>query len=161
MSMDILTEKGKVSVNDEMMAKTIFEGNYPGYQYIDTPKEKPAAFDAVIVKDNTIVGIVETKCRRDMDYEKFKDSYKSQWLVTYKKIRDCCDAADLLSVPFVGFLYIQPSNVLLMKSIYENGKFKQSFSVDQTRTQATTNGGSIVRDNAYIDMTNAKALYLS
>lgn len=157
--MDILTEKGKVSVNDEMLAKAIFEGNYPGYRYIDTPKNRPSAFDAVLVKDNKIVAIVETKCRRDMTLDKFVTSYKSQWLVTYKKIKDCCDASDLLSVPFVGFLYIQPTNVLLTKTIYKDGQFRQTLTVNQTRTQATTNGGSIVRDNAYIDMTEAKALY--
>ena len=154
--MDILTEKGMVSVRDELMAKSIWESNFQEYRYIDTPKGKPAAFDAVLVKGNTVFAVVETKCRRDMTLEKFRDQYKSQWLVTYKKIKDCCIAADLMSVPFVGFLYIQPSNILLTKEIYSNGQFKQKMTIQQTRTQATTNGGQIVRDNAYIDMSDAK-----
>jgi hypothetical protein len=156
--MDILTAKGRVSVEDEQATRRLWESYHPDYRYIETPKDKPAAFDAVLVKGKTIYAVVETKCRRDMTLESFNTSYKAQWLVTYKKIRDCCIAADLLAVPFVGFLYIQPSNVLLTKEIYRDGQFQQHITIAQTRTQATTNGGSVLRDNAYINMAQAKVL---
>lgn len=156
--MDILTSKGRISVEDEQATRRLWESYYPNFRYIETPKDQPAAFDAVLVNGKTIYAIVETKCRRDMTLDKFNTEYKAQWLVTYKKIRDCCIAADLLAVPFVGFLYIQPSNVLLTKEIYRQGQFRQNVTIQQTRTQATTNGGSVIRDNAYIDMSAAKVL---
>lgn len=156
--MDILTPKGQISVDDEQATRRLWESYYPDYRYIETPKNKPAAFDALLVKGKNIYAVVETKCRRDMTLEKFSAEYNMQWLVTYKKIRDCCIAADLLAVPFVGFLYIQPSNVLLTKEIYRDGMFQQHITIEQTRTQATTNGGYVLRDNAYINMSQAKIL---
>lgn len=156
--MDILTPKGKVSVDDEQEARRIWESNFHDYLYIETPKNKPAAFDAVLVKDGTICAIVETKCRRDMDIDKFKTDYRSKWLISYHKVRDCCVASDLIGVPFVGFLYIQPSNVLLVQEIYKEKQFKRQITIEKTKTQATTNGGTAYRDNAFIDMANAKIL---
>ena len=156
--MDILTPKGQISVEDEQTTRRLWESYFPEYRYIETPKNQTAAFDAVLVKGKEIYAVVETKCRRDMTLEKFNSDYKAHWLVTYNKIRDCCVAADLMGVPFVGFLYIQPSNVLLTKEIYRHGQFNQKIIVNQTQTQATTNGGIITRDNAYIDMSQAKVL---
>jgi len=156
--MDILTPKGQISADDEQAARRIWESYYPDYRYIETPKNKPAAFDAVLVKGRTISAIVETKCRRDMDLAKFKTDYKAKWLISYHKIRDCCVAADLLGVPFVGFLYIQPSNVLLTQTIYSDKQFHPTITIEQTRTQATTNGGIAYRDNAFISMNGAKVL---
>jgi hypothetical protein len=156
--MDILTAKGKISVEDEQATRRLWESYYPDYRYIETPKEKPAAFDAVLVKGKNIYAVVETKCRRDMTLEKFNTEYKAQWLVTYNKIRDCCTASDLMGVPFIGFLYVQPSNTLLVKEIYRDGQFQQHITIQQTRTQATTNGGNVLRDNAYINMAQAKVL---
>ena len=157
--MDILTAKGQISVQDEQQAKMIFEQNFPAYQYIETPKNKPAAFDAVLVKDKTIRAIVETKCRRDMDVQKFRTAYNSEWLVTYAKLKDCAQVSDMIGVPLIGFLYIQPSNALLVHEIYSNGQFLPRISIERTETQATTNGGKIVRSNAYIDMKDAKTFY--
>ena len=156
--MDVLTPKGQISLEDEQVTRRLWESYYPEYRYIETPKNKPAAFDAVLIKGKQIYAVVETKCRRDMTLEKFSTDYKAHWLVTYKKIRDCCIASDLMGVPFVGFLYIQPSNVLLTQEIYRDGQFNQRIVIDQTHTQATTNGGIALRDNAYIDMSAAKIL---
>lgn len=156
--MDILTAKGQISADDEQFTRRIWESYFPDYRYIETPKDKPAAFDAVLAKGKTIYAVVETKCRRDMDLEKFNTQYKAKWLVTFKKLRDCAAASDLMGVPFVGFLYIQPDNVLLTQEIYRDGQFQPRIIIDRTQTQATTNGGIVIRDNAYIDMSGAKKL---
>ena len=156
--MDILSEKGQQSVLDEELAALIWESVYPRSRYIHTPKNRPAAIDAVIIDSNSqIKAVVETKCRYDMGLEEFQNARESEWLVTYIKIVKAVQVADMLCVPLVGFLYLVPDKVLLYQTIYDQ-QYVVKMRIDQTRTQETINGGEIVRSNAYIDMSAAKVI---
>jgi hypothetical protein len=89
----------------------------------------------------------------------FQYKFKEQWLVTAEKIRKAAKVADTLQVPFIGFFYLAKEDALYFETIWKpetswNVKIENKMS----RTQATVNGGTIVRENAYIDMTNAKIL---
>ena len=90
----------------------------------------------------------------------FNVTYEKRWLVTQKKLDDASEIAQALQTKLVGFLYFPEADVLLVKTLMAPGKgWVTNIRKEHTRTQATINGGSTVRLNAYIDMTDALVLY--
>lgn len=158
--MDILSERGQQTLQDEQEAVEIWHRHFPELRYMETPKDQPAIVDAVIANSsNRIVCVTETKCRYDMDLSKFMGDYEGRWLITYDKVNSARKVAAALCVPLVGFLYIVPSRTLLYKKLTDaNGQFTCDMQIAETFTQATCNGGVALRENAYIDMNTAKQL---
>lgn len=156
--MDVLTPAGQKTLQDEARAQEIFEINFPGWRYMHTPKNRPADVDAVVIHEGQVSGVIETKCRYDVDLKEFNQRYNGQWLVTFDKLIKGRDVATALQVPLVGFLYLVRSDVLLMITIFENGSFVPKIRMEETVTQKTVNGGRIVRTNAFIDMSTARIL---
>jgi hypothetical protein len=154
--MDILTPKGQKTVEEEDDAASLFEAAYPGYLYIRTPKDKPSPVDAIIARDGVATAVAECKCRH-MTLDRLKFGFKWEWLVTNQKIVEGVQASNLLSIPYVGFLFLLPERVLLMQKIYDPDKdaFIPSMRIERTMTQATVNGGVANRVNAFIDMSGA------
>jgi len=151
--MDILSAKGQATLPDEQRAKEIFLLNYPRYRCVETPKDRPADVDAFLVLDHAIKAIVETKCRYDCDLEKFRGAYGNEWLVTFDKLEKARTIARSLCVKVIGFLYLKQSDILLVQEIVNaDGLYVPSIRLDSTTTQATINGGSATRTNAYIKM---------
>jgi hypothetical protein len=135
----------------------IFAKHFPDYEYCETPKDKPADIDAILIKQNQIMRVVETKCR-DMTIEEFIGRYNYQWLVTFDKLEKGRRISHALQVPFIGFLYLMPSDLLLVQQIANEYSYVPEITLMQTETQKTINGGRITRSNAYIDMSNATQL---
>jgi hypothetical protein len=79
--------------------------------------------------------------------------------VTDEKIRKAQQIAEALQVPFVGFLYMPETDALLFETLWHPSKgWTVDIQVKETETQATINGGKILRKNAYIDMSKAKLI---
>jgi len=155
--MDILTQKGQLTLPDEARAHQLFTSQHANFTYVETPKDKPSDIDAFLVKNGIIKAVVETKCRYDCDINKFFGQYNGKWLVTLDKIERCRDVAKSLCVDFVGFLYLKQSDILLVQKISNVfGSYVPNIEIKSTETQATINGGKAVRSNAYIDMSKAK-----
>ena len=156
--MDILTEKGQVSLSDEQHAARWVEKKF-SLRYIQTPKDSPAVIDAIITNKTSseILAVVETKCRYDVvSLDQFQTNYKNEWLVTWSKVHNAINIATSMGVPCVGFLYLVKPKVLLMQRISEpDGKLVTEVRLSTTSTQATTNGGRALRTNAFIDMSEA------
>ena len=153
--MDILTLRGQETVRQENLAIKIWEKNVPDFKYVHTPKDRPCTVDAFLVKNNIIQAVVETKCR-DMYLGKLKTKYSWRWLVTFEKIVMAQNIARQLHVPLVGFLYCIPDKTLLVHTIWNPKTGYCDFEVMKTKTQATVNGGDATRDNAYINVKEAK-----
>jgi hypothetical protein len=157
--MDILTPKGQETLVDEARAVRLWQSKYPLFQYCETPKNMPAAVDAVLIKDGAIKGVVETKCRRHMSLEKLEHEYKWEWLVTTEKIQKGRYVAEALQVPFIGFLYLVDDDVLLYHTLWKpDYGWVPDIKTRETRTQYSVNGGSALRENSFIDMSNAKSI---
>lgn len=157
--MDILSARGQTTLPDEQRAKEIFLINYPAYRYVETPKDRPADVDAFLVHGDSIRAIVETKCRYDCDLPKFREAYGNEWLVTFDKIERARAIARSLCVKVIGFLYLKQTDVLLVQELVSaDGLYVPSIRLDSTTTQATINGGTATRTNAYIKMDSAKLL---
>jgi len=157
--MDISTPRGQETLVQEARAVRLWHGKNPNFQYCETPKDTPAAVDAGLIKDGVIKAVVETKCRRDLTVEKLVREYDWKWLVTTEKIHKGRYVAEALQVPFLGFLYLVDEDVLLYQVLWEP-KFGWKPEIEEriTRTQSTVNGGSIMRENSFIDMSNAKQI---
>jgi len=156
---DILTPKGQRSRLQEIKAVELWHQQYPSLRYCETPKDKPAVVDAILVRDGIVVGVVETKCRSVLTMDKFRHHFDEQWLVTAEKIRKGAKVAEFLHVPFIGFFYLAKEDALYFETLWKPNKgWNVKIETKMSKTQATVNGGKIVRENAYIDMTNAKIL---
>lgn len=159
--LDVLTPKGQVSVRQEREAALLFTLENTNYEYIDTPKNMPAEVDAMLLFKGSMHSLVETKCR-DCSLEQFMGTFNGEWLVTFDKIVKARDLARAMGVGLTGFLYLTKDRVLLAQRITDaSGLLIPRMRVESTQTQRTTNGGQIVRTNAYIDMRQAKVIRAS
>ena len=154
--MDINTTKGKVSLADEQRVAEFVEQQLK-MRYVQTPKNMPAAVDAILV-DKEVKAVVETKCRYDIESVAFFDSvYKSEWLITWEKVGKAMQIAAGLCVPCVGVLFlVKPEIILIQRISHSNGNLATKIRLQTTETQATINGGLAIRTNAYIDMRSSK-----
>jgi hypothetical protein len=154
--LDVLTPKGQESVQQEAHAVSLLTATHPQYEYIHTPKWMPADVDAMLLKRGELHSIVETKCRT-CTLDTFHGAFNSEWLVTFDKIVKARDIAMRLGVGLTGFLYLTKSGTLLVQPITDRtGLFIPKVRIETTDTQATVNGGTARRSNAFIDMTKAK-----
>jgi hypothetical protein len=157
MSLDVLTPRGQRTVADEQLAAAIWQSHNPALRYVHTPKNSPSAVDAVLTNGTEVVAVAETKCRYDLTFEKFLGQFNGEWLVTMDKVVKASAIASSLYVPLYGFLYLVEDEVLLTQRLCnEQGQFCVPFRCERTETRRTVNGGSIVRPNAYIDMSEAQ-----
>ena len=156
--LDVNTTRGQVTLREEQRAVELFRLRYQHVQYIETPKAGAATIDAILVKDDGLLcGVVETKCRQMTRSQ--LDSFGGEWLVTWDKIDGARRIAAGVGVPLFGFLYLVPDQTLLIVNIADSsGALTRSIRVEATKTQRTVNGGSIVRNNAYITTGDAHAI---
>ena len=154
--MDIFTPKGQASLEQENIVMDLFHSRYPQFKYCPTDKDSPARIDGVIIKDNTVYAVVETKSRPSLTYDHLVNKFGNKILITAQKIEDGVIAAQLLHVPFVIFMYLVPDQILLILKIWTP---KDGFIVPMeckvTETKRTVNGGVANRLNAFIPMDTA------
>lgn len=152
--LDVLTPRGQETVAQEQRAAAIFQSRLTEFVYVSTPKDGPASVDAVLLKGTNLAGVVETKCR--VMTRQQLTGYGDEWLVTWDKIDRARAIAAGLGVPLFGFLYLVPDDMLLVVRISDKtGALLVPVRVAATETRATVNGGSAVRNNAYISITTA------
>lgn len=156
--MDILTPKGLETLAQEKEAISLFLQSFPGFEFIETPKDTPADIDGFITRDGTIISGVEVKCR-NMTADELASKYQHQWLVTAHKLDRCVALCKRLGADFRGFLYLVPDKMLFIVPIFS---YKDGWLIEpeyeMTKTQATVNGGIAERLNAYIDVSKAKVI---
>jgi hypothetical protein len=156
--MDILTPKGQETLAQEREAISLFLQSFPGFEFIETPKDTPADIDGFITRDGTIISGVEVKCR-NMTVDVLDTKYKYQWLVTADKLDRGVSVCERLGTDFRGFLYLVPDKMLFIVPIFS---YKDGWLIEpeyeMTKTQATVNGGHAERLNAYVDVSKAKVI---
>lgn len=156
--MDILTPKGQETLAQERDAISLFLQSFPGFEFIETPKDTPADIDGIITKNGVMISGVEVKCR-NMTADDLVNKYKNQWLITADKLDRGVNVCERLGIDFRGFLYLVPHNMLLIVPIfsYKDGWVTEP-EYEMTKTQATVNGGVAERLNAYVDVSKAKVI---
>jgi hypothetical protein len=151
MHLDIATEKGQQSLSQERVLIASAQAAYQDIQFVETNKYAPSQIDGLMIRDGEVIGIYESKCR-NMNIEQMH-RFNDEWLVTFEKILNAADLSKRLYVPFYGLLYLVQEPIGLILKITDNrGNILPKARIEQTTTQKTINGGSIVRTNAYIDI---------
>lgn len=164
--MDINTPRGQRSLEEERKAIARFSAAFPQYEWVSTPKGKPALLDGLFYThkegavngrtERVLAAVVEVKARWQTR-DGFREEFHDEWLISEDKLTHGQRASELLGVPFVGFLWCVPDAHLCVVPFTDSkGKFKFPFEVKQTRTQETINGGEAIRRNAFINLKNAK-----
>jgi hypothetical protein len=155
MDLDINTPKGQESLAQERKLLEAFSSSM-GWQIIETDKEQPAQVDGFLVENKTIVGVFEAKCRKATI--KQMENWGSEWLLTHQKLLDGIEISRRLRVPFYGLIYLLNDGVGVYIKLTDNtGTLlpEVKIRVENTETQATINGGKVVRANAYIDLSTS------
>ena len=160
MALDINTKKGQSSLEyeREMLEhiRSTFCKKHTTSMLIETNKYKEAKVDGIIVKDNQVSGIFESKCRNMSLME--LNSYGS-WLITFDKIMDGKNLSKMLCVPFIGFLYLIKDKIVMYWKITDSkGEFEFDFEIKKTKTRKTINGGEAIRTNAYLPFKDGNEL---
>ncbi len=158
--LDIETERGQATLAQEKQAYAIFEARFPDFLVLHTDKTKPEPFDGWILRNDKITSVVETKCRVDVSYEEFLKRYQNKWLVTEAKLQIIANYIknSEIPVPLYGFLFFPNSKVLLIKKLIDKSGEITARELRRTNTQATVNGGTAYRMNAFIPMMDAMYL---
>ena len=144
------------TLQHENNAVRLFIKKHPNYEYVHTPKDGYSPVDAVLKKNDCVKAIVETKCRLNLSYDKFRHLFGCEWLLSLDKIIAGRQLAIHLNVPFVGFLYLVEDDLLLVQRICdESGLYTANMTIRSNETKRTMAGGKIVRNNAFIEMNNA------
>lgn len=181
-NIDAMSPRGLVAVEWARKGLNAWNRMHPQYCWIETKQDRYADLDVIIGKpegdwaEKHIGNPVDAKClwigaeldqvmeiksRFNVTKEKFFDEWQGRWLVTYDKLKRCYDTAFSLRADLTGLLVLVDSKVcyhkVLAKYNKENGglEWQIKFEILQTETQKTINGGSALRKNAFIDMTEA------
>lgn len=125
-----------------------------GFQVFETDKNSPCEVDGFLGRDNIVVGVFESKCRK-LTLDQLR-KFDNKWLVTFEKVLAGLSFSRKLQVPYYGLVYLLDEPVGLMVQISDaKGSPIVKMDIAQTTTQRTVNGGTIQRANAYIDMSTA------
>jgi hypothetical protein len=154
--LDINTPKGQVFLQYERHLIDKIKSKYQ-VDIIETNKRREARIDNFLVRNFELIAVAEMKCR-NMSQTQMKE-WGDTWLVTQQKIIDGIEISKLLCVPFLGFLYLIPDDVILMWKITDSyGELLINFETKNTQTQATCNGNKVYRNNVYIPKKYAKVI---
>lgn len=159
MNLDINTPKGQefLSMERNVIEKIKDKWKEHDIQIIETNKKRESRIDNLIIRNGELVGIAEIKCRNIslQEMERLGDT----WLISNQKVKDGALISKLLAVPFTGFLYLIPDDLVLYWVITDSkGRYNFKFDVVDSTTQYSCNGGTIVRENAYLPRKYSNAL---
>lgn len=156
MGLDVNTDKGKESVLLENKMLLNIEKCWK-YSVLTTNKEDSAVCDGFLIRKKEFKALFESKCR-NMSLNKLEE-YGS-WLITHEKLEKCRTLSEYLKIPFIGFLYLINDDITLYWKITDsNGNYLFDYTVANTHTQKTINGGSAYRDNAYLPLKYAEYVH--
>tara|TARA_Y100001963_G_scaffold159460_1_gene263226 strand:+ start:6184 stop:6753 length:570 start_codon:yes stop_codon:yes gene_type:complete len=182
---DAMSPRGLVAVEWARKGLQTWIKSNPQYCYMETKQDRYADLDAIIGKPDgswadkhigdkvdarclwigsEVEEVMEIKSRFDVTEEKFFNDWAGKWLVTYDKLKRCYDTAYSLRANLTGLLVLVDSKICYHKLLAEYNKdtggleWRIKFEVMTTETQKTINGGTALRENAYIDMNGVEGL---
>jgi hypothetical protein len=148
MSLDCNTANGRRYINYQHLCLQSFctEKNVSFVPTVDTSE---ADVDAVLWRKH-IVGVAEVKTR-NMTFTEL--SRFGSYLITYAKLTKLCSVAKALHCPGLLIVYLIPDNrTIWWKICDKTGDFLFNPKIERTETQATCNGGTAIRYNAYLPL---------
>ena len=155
-TLDINSPRGRIAAADQLRAVEIVFGGANGFNFFSTATDDAAAIDGFVVHLGIINAVAEIKSR-DCTYENLMGPFKGEWLLSHQKLLDVQAISRLLRIPGYGFLFLVPSDMVLVLTLTNSlGTIVCRHREELTATKKSCNGGSIQRNNAYIDVSGAK-----
>ena len=124
---------------------------------IQTPTRGDAPVDALLVRHNEVVAVVEIKCRQfSLDtLREYGDG-----LVTASKVQDGIHTGALLRVPFIVVFGLPDGSVVYWHISDKHGVKQFHWLEKHTPTKATSQTDAVVhRNNAFLPVSKMKVLY--
>lgn len=150
--LDINTPKGQQSLEQERVLLDALRNKLKA-EIIETDKELDAVVDGIIHVNGVLRGIIECKCR---DLSETELIAFETWLITYRKLQEAAKISKALRTPLFGAVYcLKDNRVAFWKLTDDTGQFIVNFDVKETKTKRTINGGTTVRANAFIPVSEA------
>lgn len=156
------TPRGKVATDDQKIAIEAVVRHLADERISAVHTVEPAKVDCFFVTpDDDVFAVAEVKTRYHLTIEKLKGEFSNTWLISSDKLKAMQTVCMLVNVIGYGILYLKDSNLILMLQIYdERGCPAIHWGEHETETQATINGGTALRWNAYIPMHTAEIIQL-
>ena len=132
---------------------------YTGMTLVPFKIDSYAKADGVLVHNDVVVGLYETKTRRgDMDIEKLVFTYNGKEYTDMlispgSKITELCELSKKLCVPSVLIVGYENGIIGYFKICDAKGNIvlkKEDYTVKKTKTKANIGGGVRVADNYFI-----------
>jgi hypothetical protein len=155
MSLDVLTENGQIAVEHSRRALELI-----GKKYVETKQDTIADIDGFMLnKSNEIMACYEIKSR-NTTLDELEGRFDNEWIITYDKIIRGAAIAKALQIPFCGILYLVNDDISMLVTIADEiGELCVPIRVVRSKTQATCNGGTANRVNAYVNMDSARKFF--
>jgi hypothetical protein len=159
MSLDINTPRGQESVQEERDMLDIIKSRYHASQFFHTPIKRAALIDGFIVKNNELIAIYESKCRRE-SLDSFKaHPFNNEWMISHHKINSGASLSKALAVPLWGFLYlVQDRKVIAIQFTDDKGNYIQPMRIERKKTSKCCNGGTMLDTCVFININNGYLL---
>jgi hypothetical protein len=153
----ILSDKGRETVKQEEEMLNYLAAKWD-VNWIPVSKggsDSTANVDGFFIKSGVISAVYESKCRTKWeDYDSL--------LITADKIDKGAIISSIISVPFLVLLHIVPEGrIYYWKVTDSHGGIIIPIERKTTKTQATINGGSAVRENAFLSLMQAKQMTIN
>jgi hypothetical protein len=159
MKLDVNTPLGQDAIKWAKRGEAAFLEANPHLRLVETDQSKPAAVDGILYttgEDGNIKAVVETKTRY-MTLAKLMGEYEGRFLLNNDKLESGRALALSLRCSFLIVVVLAPSKLALVQEISnDKGDLIPDVETEMKTTRATTNGGTVLREVAYIDMTKAK-----
>lgn len=153
--MDIKTPLGRLSLaREQSIIRKLCEKM--SWFNVPTPRDMPAPLDGVMSDNTGMIFVYEVKCRNTTVGQLYR---WGTYLISHSKIVAGMKASELFNVPFVILVHTTKDGGLVsIRVTNEYGEAIAPMDVKETDTQATVNGGSARRKNAYVCMSAAKII---
>lgn len=161
--LNVNTKKGREA--EESIRNAILQMKTHHSTFAWFPAHNHFSIDGFVIEGNDITAIFEGKARQAA-YKEGKMEYGGRaytdYLVTTEKLNKGIELAKQMGVNFYLIVLLCHSNHLLIFEVYNIRENKVlPFQSKRTRTKAGINGGSAVRENAYIEIKHAKVLQVN
>jgi len=155
MSLDCTTPRGQVYIAHQMGCLDRLNKAWK-VQIITTDGSDMADVDAVAVRDNCVSAVMEVKSR-EMDLAQLRRF--GSYLITFEKLLKLRAVAAALRVPgLVVVSLLKDQTTVFWKICDREGGLLVGLESKVSRTQATCNGGSVDRYNAYLSLEDMQVI---
>lgn len=153
--LDCNTPEGQRWIEAQRQTLNVFIDHYPDLECAQTCTQGKAAVDALLSRAGTLVAIAEVKARA-MTRETLQREFGT-YLITAQKIVDGQQLSRLLQVPYLVVVGLYDA-VMWWKVTDGDGVLQVKLTLQETQTQRSVNGGTVFRQNAFIDVATAHVI---